>query len=68
MGTVFVEGSDSSDKGSGTSFGEVVGISYKEGSLLIGTDGVRGGVGLRLYGSFRRGLCRNSSTKGRTEF
>jgi hypothetical protein len=65
MGTVI--GGDSSDGGSGISFGEL-GASYREGSILIDTDGVRGGVGLLLYGSFRRGLCRNSSTNGRIKF
>ena len=63
-----IDGSeDSLDVGKGTSLGET-GISDKEGSSLLGSDGVRGGSGLRSYGSFRRILCRYSSIRGRMSF
>ena len=44
------------------------GMSDKEGSSLLGSDGVRGGSGLQSYGSFRRILCRYSSIRGRMSF
>ena len=69
IGTVTgIDGSeDSSEAGKGMSSGET-GMSDKEGSSLLGSDGVRGGSGLRLYGSFRRVLCRYSSIRGRMSF
>ena len=42
-----------------------MGVSDRDGSSLLGSDGVRGGLGLRSYGSFRQILCRYSSIEGR---
>ena len=55
---------DSLEVGKGMSLGEM-GMSDKDGSSLLGSDGVQGGSGLQSYGSFRRILCRYSSIKGR---
>ena len=54
---------DSLEVGKGMSSGEM-GMSDKDSSLLLGSDGVRGGSGLRSYSSFRWILCRYSSIKG----
>ena len=69
IGTVIgIDGSeDSFEVGKGMSSGEM-GASDKEGSSLLGSDGVRGGSGRRSYGSFRRVLCRYSSIRGRMSF
>ena len=52
-----IDGSeDSLEVGKRMSLGET-GISDKEGSSLLGSDGVRGGSSLRSYSSFRQILC-----------
>ena len=55
---------DSLEVGKGMSSGEM-GMLDRDGSSLLGSDGVLGGSGLRSYGSFHRILCRYSSIKGR---
>ena len=55
---------DSLEVGKGMSSGEM-GMLDRDGSSLLGSDGVRGGLGLRSYGSFCQILCRYSSIKGR---
>ena len=57
---------DSLEVGKGMSSGEM-GMSDRDSSSLLGSDGVRGGSALRSYGSFRQilvGISKVSSSSG----